>query len=232
MAQLSAVRSDNTAFAFHIASGVTGAEWEQQADAAAGTAIMPLLDLLLVSIVLADHEARILYANRRAKALLAEGRTLRNCMGRLSAANSKCAAELRRAIVQASMGDVPSGNCGGVPVPLSLEDRPELTAWVLPLQRASRAGRQRQAAIFLQEKRETFSRTLFARRFGATPAEMRILDLLLKGLTTGEIADTLNISFNTVRTHLKALFAKTDTCRQTDLVRLAASTVGPACLDD
>lgn len=232
MTQLRPVRSGHGAKPAHIASDILAADrGPGQADCVVpGAALMPLLDLLTVSIVLTNQDARILYANRRGAALLAEGRTLRNCMGRLSTANPKCALELRRAIVQAT-GKVKGDEPYGTPVPLAAQDRPELTAWILPLERVMGIGHE-QAAIFVQERREAFSGELFMRRYGTTPAELRILELLVEGLTASEIGPALNITFNTVRTHLKSLFAKTGTCRQTQLVRLATCAVAPACLLD
>ena len=231
MTHLRVIRSENRAKRAHISRSIFTTDSQADADrVAAGMALMPLLDLLLVSIVVTDQEARILYANRRGSALLAEGRALRNGSGKLSAANPKCALELRRAILKAATGGRAASDGCGEPVPLPAENR-ELTAWVLPLERVTGVGHG-QAAIFVQEKRAIFSSALFMRRFGATPAELRILELLLDGMTTAEIAPTLKISFNTVRTHLKSLFAKTGTCRQTELLRLATCAVAPACFDD
>ncbi|MEJ2406625.1 MAG: LuxR C-terminal-related transcriptional regulator [Candidatus Thiodiazotropha sp.] len=39
-------------------------------------------------------------------------------------------------------------------------------------------------------------------------AELNLLRLLTKGLTSKEIASQLNISDNTVKTHLKGIYAK------------------------
>jgi DNA-binding CsgD family transcriptional regulator len=59
--------------------------------------------------------------------------------------------------------------------------------------------------------------------FGLTAAEGRVLALLLDDCRPREIADELQISITTVRSHLKALFAKTTTRRQSELVALAWS---------
>ncbi len=53
-----------------------------------------------------------------------------------------------------------------------------------------------------------------------TPAEARLADLLADGLDLKECSETLNISVHTARTHLKRIFDKTDTHRQSSLVRL------------
>lgn len=59
------------------------------------------------------------------------------------------------------------------------------------------------------------------RLFGLTAAEARVLELLLDERAPREIAAELQIAMSTVRSHLSALFAKTCTQRQTQLLALA-----------
>lgn len=56
--------------------------------------------------------------------------------------------------------------------------------------------------------------------FNLTPAEARVALRLAAGEDVAVAAETLGISTGTVRDHLKAIFAKTDTHRQGDLLRL------------
>jgi DNA-binding CsgD family transcriptional regulator len=55
------------------------------------------------------------------------------------------------------------------------------------------------------------------RQTGLTMQERRILHLQLLGLGYEEIADTLNISLNTVRTHVRSIYMKTGAHGQTEL---------------
>jgi len=61
---------------------------------------------------------------------------------------------------------------------------------------------------------------LLAELFQLTPAEQRLGELLALGLTLENCAKRLNVSINTVRTQLRALFRKTDTTRQAQLICL------------
>ncbi|UPW17392.1 alpha/beta fold hydrolase [Agarivorans sp. TSD2052] len=61
----------------------------------------------------------------------------------------------------------------------------------------------------------------FAARYRLTPAEVRIMAQLLKERTLSQIASNNTISINTVRTQLKAIFAKTACHRQSELIKLA-----------
>lgn len=56
--------------------------------------------------------------------------------------------------------------------------------------------------------------------YGLTPAEAKVSVLLCKGLSVDEIARELSVKAGTVRVQLKAVFSKTGTSRQADLVSL------------
>lgn len=56
--------------------------------------------------------------------------------------------------------------------------------------------------------------------FQFTPAECRLAELLAKGHTPDVCATQLGVSITTVRSQLRALFRKTGTERQAELVRL------------
>lgn len=58
--------------------------------------------------------------------------------------------------------------------------------------------------------------------FNLTPAEARLTLLLVGGKTLDEIAQKLHLSIATVRTQLKAVFEKTHTHRQAELVVLVS----------
>lgn len=58
--------------------------------------------------------------------------------------------------------------------------------------------------------------------FGLTPAETRLAARLKDGLTLKEAAEDLNVSLNTVRNQLRAVFEKMGLNRQSDLVRALA----------
>ncbi len=63
--------------------------------------------------------------------------------------------------------------------------------------------------------------------FDLSPAEIRTLERLLAGRTTAEMAGDLGVAVSTVRARLAAVFAKTGTSRQSELVRLAAQLAAP-----
>ncbi|WFU44966.1 LuxR C-terminal-related transcriptional regulator [Bradyrhizobium sp. CB82] len=56
--------------------------------------------------------------------------------------------------------------------------------------------------------------------FGLTPVQAQLASLLAKGRSLEEIAREMNISPGTARNHLKAVFLRTATRRQGELVSL------------
>ena len=63
---------------------------------------------------------------------------------------------------------------------------------------------------------------IFARQFALTAAQAKVSALVLAGQPLTRIAQSLNVSENTVRSHLKQIFQKTETHGQMELVHLHA----------
>jgi DNA-binding CsgD family transcriptional regulator len=59
---------------------------------------------------------------------------------------------------------------------------------------------------------------LVLQAYGLTEREMQVAHLVLKGLSTGEIADNLAITALTVQQHLKSVFDKTAVHSRRELV--------------
>lgn len=59
--------------------------------------------------------------------------------------------------------------------------------------------------------------------FALTPTEARVAGELARGELVGEIADAHGVTTNTIRMQLKAIYEKTGTHRQTELVSLLAN---------
>lgn len=61
--------------------------------------------------------------------------------------------------------------------------------------------------------------------YGLTQGETRVAEALLSTCNVGHVAETLGLSRNTVRTHLRNVWRKTGTVRATELVRRLAVSV-------
>jgi DNA-binding CsgD family transcriptional regulator len=68
---------------------------------------------------------------------------------------------------------------------------------------------------------------VIAKTFKLTPSELRVLLALVEVGGAPEVAEALGIAETTVKFHLKRLFEKTGTRRQTELVKLVAGFANP-----
>ena len=193
------------------------------------------LDLLTVGVALTDAQGRIAHMNRAAAEMVENRAALRRDGDFLSASNPVAALALREAITSAGLHPKVQLPACGISVPLPTNDRGrDLAAWVLPLDAGMRselaAPFSARIAVFLRELGDTsvFPGELFVKRYGITPAECRVLMMLVQGVSLGEAADCLGISMPTAKTHIARLFAKTETRNQSDLMRLAVSALAPA----
>lgn len=83
-------------------------------------------------------------------------------------------------------------------------------------------------AVFIADPLATGARPeLLCQVWGLTPAEARIAMALLAGRTPGEIAVWYRVSESTVRTQIRAVFDKTGTRRQGELIKMLVSAGVP-----
>lgn len=87
--------------------------------------------------------------------------------------------------------------------------------------RASRA-QESGIAVAVDPTEQADRAELFARANGLSRRESEVLDLLLRGGRTRDLAETMRVSQHTVQDHLKAVFTKTGTHSRLALVTRAA----------
>ena len=73
----------------------------------------------------------------------------------------------------------------------------------------------------------TFSGEAFAKLYGLTGSELRVLLAVAPGLSVKVAAEILGISDTTAKTHLQHIYAKTNTSKQTQLMHLFMSSTPP-----
>jgi len=107
--------------------------------------------------------------------------------------------------------------------------KPNLLLRIAPVQMPPEAAGAPlfRAAIFLQDPAAPLSvdQLALSRLYGLTRAESQLVAVLLGGKTLGEAGDLLHVTPNTIRTHLKHVFMKTETNRQTQLLALLIGSV-------
>jgi DNA-binding CsgD family transcriptional regulator len=187
------------------------------------------LDAMGIAAILVTGSGRIRHMNQLAAAHLkrANGLTVHN--GRLKAIDLQENAQLQFLIVGAS-GEkhaLPSLPAGAMKLLLPNE-RTSLQISVVPAPEQFDQIGGPCALVFIGDPSSPpKSRAPLMRQlYRLTPVEARLSDLLLQGLEVREVAEQLGTTLETARFHLKRVLAKTDTRRQTELMRLMLSLPG------
>jgi DNA-binding CsgD family transcriptional regulator len=84
-----------------------------------------------------------------------------------------------------------------------------------------------EAVVEDKSKRDSDSRhaiEMFIKTHGFSAREIEIVDLIVKGKSNQEIADTLFISLNTVKTHIRNIYQKAEVKRRFEFISLYNST--------
>jgi DNA-binding NarL/FixJ family response regulator len=184
------------------------------------------LESIAFGVYLTDSEGRIVFMNRAADRQVRTSDALRIGNTRLAPADRNACRTLTNAIAKATADEAerPSGDVTTLALPG--EENAGLVATILPLNRGARRnffGRLGPAAaVFVQDPvaEAPSSGEGFAKLYGLTPGELRVLLAMSPGLGVKDAAETLRISEATAKTHLQHVYVKTSTSKQTELMRL------------
>lgn len=187
------------------------------------------------AVLVIDGELRPLYLNQPARVLLSEGDGLAFRQGALTVASRDDMASLKRFVAEAIDPDRENGSAAAAPAASLLigrrSGRPPLALQIAGLPRpvVDANGRPAPAAaVLVRQPKGPEALGVFRQHYGMTPREARLASLIAAGRSLLDAAFEMGITRNTARTHMKRVYAKTDTQRQVDLVRLLDCGVGGA----
>jgi DNA-binding CsgD family transcriptional regulator len=185
--------------------------------AAAATAA---LDQLRIGVIVMERRGHILHMNAAADRILSSGGFATVRRGRLEF-DSRDAGRKLSGLIDRSVR-----SCGSQPVRVG-----EFVVSASPLEGYDTLASSAALLVTLRRNEpEPQDRMAKLRmEFGLTRSEAAISDQIAGGRTLRQIADLNSISVNTVKTHLKAIFTKTNVRSQSDLVRVV---LGPHPRDD
>ncbi|WP_109125616.1 helix-turn-helix transcriptional regulator [Dyella sp. C11] len=180
------------------------------------------LDRLEDGVIILDRRGVIRFANTSAERLEARAIYQRSLDGRLSLPTRAQSNQLHAYVRTASIA---------CPQPFSMRVHDPVGRWQASLkacpidQVADAQWGEPDAGImlFISETQTCVlsnHRAHWQELWGFTSAEACLAQRLAAGNSLQEAAEDSSVSLNTVRTHLRALFAKTNTRRQSDLVRV------------
>lgn len=181
------------------------------------------LDALPRAVIVVDDTLHLRYLNAAAIALLESSTELRAQADRLVPWAPQVAAQLAQRVRDACS---PQPSVDPLPLyALDREQRPTLELHVVPLKPQLTAPLDRDtrplAMLLLRRPFQRLARPDADRRpFSLTRAEMAVATGIAGGLTPAEYAACNRVQISTVRSQIKAVFAKTGVRRIADLVAL------------
>jgi DNA-binding CsgD family transcriptional regulator/PAS domain-containing protein len=189
------------------------------------------LNKLATAVVLTNAEGHVLYANDAAEDMFTCEGPITKQGGKLKTQSPSSLNALKAALVKASQSDQVLGSAG-IGIPLSLPDRPVAVAYVLPLTAgtARAAFKPATAAVFVSTQISAMlpPEAVLVALFDLTPAEVRVVLAVVGPQKRGALSEQLQISGNTLKTHLSRVYKKTETNSLAELIKLIATVVVPA----
>jgi DNA-binding CsgD family transcriptional regulator len=151
----------------------------------------------------------------------------------LTAVDARAARALAEALAATARGDVGVGS-SGIAVSLTGQSGKRYVGHVLPLgsgeRRQAGSTHAAAAALFVREATIDLDAAIGAatQLYNLTPAEVRVLRAVIEVGGLPAIAALLGTSRSTVKSQLEAIFKKTGTRRQAELVHLVSGFESPA----
>jgi DNA-binding CsgD family transcriptional regulator/PAS domain-containing protein len=188
------------------------------------------LDCLDTAFLATDGHGRVLLLNRQAETILNRERGIALRKGKLTAIDSSDARRLRLLLRSATLADLAPDIAGIDTMALQHDETSKpLYLTIMPARGRDVPSRGRPGAlVFISDPAtEPASRMpLLSRLFGLTPAECRLVALLLQNVELRAAAQHMHVTTGTARFMLKSIFYKTHCHRQAELIRLVSMIPG------
>lgn len=182
-----------------------------------------LIDRFPFALLIVDAHHHPIYRNAEARRLLDVGVLRLDPADRLRSGAERDAlvAVLDRALDKAGPGELGA-------VKIDADGKQRLHAWAAPLE--SETGdddRLAAVAVFDGDHARHYPWQVMQALYGLTRKETQLINGLLQGHSLDDYCRANFVTANTARTHLKSIYRKTDTNRQSEVVRLFASMFVP-----
>jgi DNA-binding CsgD family transcriptional regulator len=177
-------------------------------------ALAEALDRIWQAVTMVSANGQVVYRNRVASRILSGGAGVSlSPDDRLIAATAEARAMLANAL-----------RIGGAPPPIAVPRAglPPLVLEVQPLPLRMQGAFGAVALVFISDPLATPTDRTAALRsaYGLTPTEAHLVQSISEGASLKKIASARQITYETVRTHLRRILSKTGARRQAELVRI------------
>jgi DNA-binding NarL/FixJ family response regulator len=170
-----------------------------------------VLDHLADPMAMVRPDGELVFANRAMTGLLAEGRLLTAANGRIGSSDRETARALKRLLVEAAAQTGEDGEAHPLSAALHTGRRPaHMRASVLRRGQDASPDRDTLLCLVVDDPERPMKAGVdqLAGQFGLTPREALVGAHLAAGFRIGEIASSIGVSRNTVRTHAALLREK------------------------
>ena len=189
------------------------------------------LNFSSIATFIVDRNLSPLYRNDCGEALLKRGDALRLVHGRLSARDKAITQRLNEVVISIAERCTYDKGSPNSWFAIPRANRLPLTLLAIPFRLGTRLApvTQERAVILLIQDPDMPAVAIPALQqlFGLTPREAKIAGGLAEGKSVDDIAAAQGISHHTTRSHLKSIFLKTGTNRQTQLVSVLLRSLAP-----
>jgi DNA-binding CsgD family transcriptional regulator len=200
-----------------------------------GALLTEAIETIEFGIMLVAEDGFVTFANAMARDLMRRGEGLRGNGGWIAATSPEVTRRLRACIRQNATG-ADATRTGGATILLERGmDRSSLFAHVMPIESSNKAVARSTAALIFIIDPEFYalpSFNTFAALYGLTRGEARVLQEIIGGQGLIAASTKLRLSEATARTHLRNIFEKTGTKRQTELLCTFFRATSPAQIGD
>ncbi len=221
-------KSDWRVFLDHVTLALR-AQWRWQEASDMAEALLALSDHDVNPTLLVTADGHAIHRNAAAVRLLERGEGLRQDGASRVEASMPSDRRLLAEVIARTAGAGTRGPDAPAPAVLTLSGTPPV---VVVVRAAGQVFRQqsglRHGLVKLVVRGDHTSHDpttcAFARQYELTAAQAKVSALVFEGQSLSVIAQSLHLSENTVRSHLKQVFQKTETHGQMELVHLHART--------
>ena len=196
-------------------------------------AVLSVLDRLGVGVLILNHTGEIVVANAEAERVIdaADGLT-RTRDSHLTAIDPATAAQLGRALEQATQAA--RLEMKHLPDSLPVARRTEREPYILEIAPFRDDGDEMGGAfvgvlimVIDPDHRDMVTVDALVDSYGLTPAETMVCAMIAQGMTLRDIADSRNVSLDTIKSQSRSIYGKTLTRNRRELVQRAHSIRPP-----
>ncbi|MCW8995585.1 MAG: helix-turn-helix transcriptional regulator, partial [Psychromonas sp.] len=180
-----------------------------------------LFDQILLPVILLDEVGKVSHCNQQAKLFISRHQHLNIVGNRLQWVNIRNTRQIKQAAEQCLSEQ---GTCI---LPLEAVDCTAIVLTFVPLVNSKTSNKSGLAVFIYRQEQLPVNQKILSELYNLSSKEAQVCCELIAGRSPADIAETVHLSYETVRTYIKRVMKKAETKRQSELV--AKILASPAC---